>query len=212
MKRGECEGGIKEIGGGGCVITSTCWEVKGINWWLIGGYGFSDDNNIGNNVSIVLWSECSLAYRVLDLLINLNQALSFCCAGWNNSWWKWVRGVCGCVGWNVLKLMEILTLSHYDSLLDLIFCLVVVNPQVITRVCTQGFISHWLAALTRTVQYLCFITNNMNKINKSIYGLTQTDRRCTMIASMQCSQWPCYHLSRFNVNNDNVAWQRLLIC
>lgn len=142
MKRGETvsEGGIKEIGGGGCVITSTCWEVKEINWWLIGGYGFTDDNNIGNNASIVLWSECSLAYRVLDLLINLNQAFSFCCGGWNKGWWKWVRGVrgvCGRLGWDVLKLMEILTLSHHDSLLDRIFCLVVVNPEVITRECLR---------------------------------------------------------------------------
>ena len=44
----------KGIGGGGCVITSVCSEVKDINWWLIGEYGFANDKSIGDNVSIVL--------------------------------------------------------------------------------------------------------------------------------------------------------------
>lgn len=67
LKEGEINWG-RQLSNYQCVRS----EVKEINGQLMGEYGFANDKGIGNNVSIVLWSECNLASGVLDFLINLN--------------------------------------------------------------------------------------------------------------------------------------------
>lgn len=52
--RGTAEKRKRNMGEGGCVITSVCSEVKEINWQLMEEYGLVNDKSVAENVSIVL--------------------------------------------------------------------------------------------------------------------------------------------------------------